>query len=98
MSEEAVRGVIRRLAEAGDRAAALATYERLQERLAAELGMAPSRATRELADAVRAGEAAPASPAAEPRPQRPPPGPLPLPAGLLRSPRSRLAGRAEELA
>ena len=42
-----------RLAAAGDRPAALAAYERLRERLQRELSMAPSRATRELAEGLR---------------------------------------------
>jgi DNA-binding SARP family transcriptional activator len=55
LSEERARALIRRLAAAGDRAAALGAYERLRERLRTELGIAPSAETRALAEAVRAG-------------------------------------------
>jgi RecA/RadA recombinase len=53
-----------RLTEAGDRPAALATYRALADRLRRELGVAPSPATRELAESIRAGSgpAAVASP------------------------------------
>jgi tetratricopeptide (TPR) repeat protein len=44
---------MRRLATAGDRAAALSTYELLRERLSRELAVATSPATRELADDLR---------------------------------------------
>src|SRR5689334_15379013 len=57
LSEERGRALVRRLAAAGDRAAALAAAERLRERLRADLGIAPSAETRALGDAVRAGEA-----------------------------------------
>jgi DNA-binding SARP family transcriptional activator/tetratricopeptide (TPR) repeat protein len=57
LSEEAHRALMTRQAEAGDRAAALLTYERLAERLRRELGVAPSSVTRELATALREDEA-----------------------------------------
>src|SRR4051794_30652767 len=57
LSEEAHRALIAGLAESGDRAAALAAYERLATRLRSELGMTPSAETRELAERVRAEEA-----------------------------------------
>jgi DNA-binding SARP family transcriptional activator len=53
LSEETHRDLIRRLAASGDRAAALAAYERMRERLRQELGIAPSRATRSLVDSLR---------------------------------------------
>jgi DNA-binding SARP family transcriptional activator len=56
LSEEAHRDLMTRLAAAGDRAAALATYGRLAERLRTELRIAPSPATRELAESLRASE------------------------------------------
>ena len=56
LSEEAHRELMARLAATGDRAAALAAYNRLSDRLRTELRIAPSAATRELADAVRAGD------------------------------------------
>jgi predicted ATPase/class 3 adenylate cyclase len=59
LGEEPHRGLIRRLAAAGDRSAALSAYERLAERLRAELRTVPSAPTRELAEALRAGVAPP---------------------------------------
>ena len=55
LSEEAHRDLMTRLAAAGDRAAALAAYNRLAERLRTELRIAPSPATRELAESLRQG-------------------------------------------
>jgi DNA-binding SARP family transcriptional activator/tetratricopeptide (TPR) repeat protein len=76
LSEEAHRELIRRLTADGNRAAALTTYRRLADRFAAELGIVPSPATRELVEQIRAGETTPQpvapppsdSPPAEPRP------------------------------
>jgi DNA-binding SARP family transcriptional activator len=56
LAEEPQRELIRRLARAGDRTAALAAYDKLSYRLREQLETAPSAATRELADAVRLGE------------------------------------------
>ena len=53
LSEDGHRELIRRLAEAGDRPSALAAFAQLRTRLADELRVAPSAATRELVDAVR---------------------------------------------
>ena len=44
LSEDAARRLMRRLADAGDRAAAMAEYVRLETRLDRELPVAPSRA------------------------------------------------------
>ena len=52
-SEEAGRELMQGLADAGDRAGALAAYERLRDRLARELGVAPAGATRQLASDLR---------------------------------------------
>ncbi len=52
--EAAHRRLIARLAGSGDRSAAVLTYRALAERLRRELGVAPSAATRELAERVRA--------------------------------------------
>ena len=60
LAEEPQRDLMRRLAEAGDRAAAVRTYERLSQRLRDELRIAPSQATRELADTLRHAREAPA--------------------------------------
>jgi len=54
-SEEGARLVMRRLAESGDRPAALSVYDRLCERLRRELSIAPSSETRELARTLRVG-------------------------------------------
>ena len=53
LAEEPQRDLMRRLAGAGDRAAAMRTYERLSQRLRDELRIAPSQATRELAETLR---------------------------------------------
>lgn len=53
LAEVPHRDLMRRLAAHGDRAAAVATYERLRDRLTVELGIAPSPATRTLADNIR---------------------------------------------
>ena len=55
LAEEPHRELIRRLAASGDRAAALAAYEKLANRLREQLRTVPSPATRELAEAVRSG-------------------------------------------
>ena len=54
LAEEPQRELMRRLASAGERAAALAVYDRLCQRLR-DRGMTPSAATRELAAVLRAG-------------------------------------------
>jgi predicted ATPase/class 3 adenylate cyclase len=66
LAEEPQRHLMRRLAGAGDRATALRAYERLTGRLREELRIAPSRATRELADALRHADEA-----ASPEPDEP---------------------------
>jgi DNA-binding SARP family transcriptional activator/tetratricopeptide (TPR) repeat protein len=66
LAEDGQRDLIRRLAASGDRAAALATYAQLRERLARELRVAPSEPTRRLVQEIRAAE---------------PPPPLPGPLG-----------------
>ena len=57
LSEDAHRDLMRRQADAGDRAAALATYGRLAERLRSELRIAPAAITRELAESLRVAAA-----------------------------------------
>ena len=42
LDEDAARDLMRRLADAGDRAGALAAYDRLSDRLRGALGLAPS--------------------------------------------------------
>ncbi len=72
--EDAHRRLIERLDRAGDRAGAMRTYRGLAERLRRELGVAPSRQTRELVEQLRAGT--PAHPLAGVHPTMP--GSLPL--------------------
>ena len=80
--EQAHRRLIERLAGAGDRAGAIRTYRALAERLRRDLGVAPSRATRELIERLRT----------EPPPAEPSPPPAAVPRGLL-----PLVGRDAEL-
>jgi DNA-binding SARP family transcriptional activator len=53
LAEDAHRALIRRLAAAGDRAAALAAYASLRELLRRELGIEPSVQTQELVQEIR---------------------------------------------
>jgi DNA-binding SARP family transcriptional activator/tetratricopeptide (TPR) repeat protein len=62
LDEDAARDLMRRLAAAGDRPGALATYDRLSDRLRAALGLAASGETRRLAAAIREEGAADAEP------------------------------------
>ena len=74
LGEEAQRALIRRLGQAGDRAAALAAYNRYADRLRSELRIAPSPATRALVEELRSGggDTAPApEEAAAPAPAAP---------------------------
>ncbi|HLH13731.1 MAG TPA: AAA family ATPase, partial [Solirubrobacteraceae bacterium] len=68
--EQAHRRLMERLTDAGDRAAAIRTYAALAERLRRELGVPPSRLTRELAERLRAEAPAPNS-APRPAPKLP---------------------------
>jgi DNA-binding SARP family transcriptional activator len=78
LSEDVHRELIRLLAAAGDRASALAAFERLRERLAAQLKMAPSALTRELVDSIRRDAGAEPEAESEARPAaEPPPAALP---------------------
>jgi DNA-binding SARP family transcriptional activator len=77
LAEEAHRDLIRRLAGAGDRPAALTAAKALADRLRHELGVPPSPETRALVEDVRRGSGA----AAPVRPVRPPA----LPAALART-------------
>ena len=97
-AEEPQRELMRRLAASGDRAAAVRTYERLSHRLRDELRIAPSRATRELVEALREGTspeawgpspavASPAAPAADIA-LAPPPGEAPAPVTAIAPPPS----------
>ena len=54
LSEEAAQRLMRKLTEAGDRAAAMSEYVRLEHRLQRELSVAPSRQTRRLLAEIRA--------------------------------------------
>jgi DNA-binding SARP family transcriptional activator len=68
LAEEAHRDLIRRLARAGDRPAALTAAAALGDRLRRELGVPPSTETRTLVEEVRRGRVD----AATPEPSRPP--------------------------
>jgi DNA-binding SARP family transcriptional activator len=87
LSEDAHRELIRRLAAAGDRPSALAAYAQLRTRLADELHMAPSTATRELVDEIRR----------EDRPAGRAPSAAPLPAALGMRRDLPFIGRGETL-
>ena len=67
LSEEAAQRLMTLLADAGDRAAAMSVYVRLEDRLERELSVAPSRQTRRLLAEIRAGTAPPLGTAATPR-------------------------------
>ena len=83
-SEDALRALMRRLARAGDRPAAVAAYEAFRATLRRDLGMAPSTELRALVDELRSARRSPTA--------------LPIPAALARSEHAPLAGRREELA
>jgi class 3 adenylate cyclase len=61
LAEEPQRDLMRRLADAGDRAGAIRTYERLSQRLRDELRIAPSQPTHELAETLRHARPSPAA-------------------------------------
>jgi DNA-binding SARP family transcriptional activator/tetratricopeptide (TPR) repeat protein len=61
LDEGAHRRLMTRLAAAGDRGAALSTYEQLRERLRRDLSVAPAPATRQLAEDLRHEPLAPAT-------------------------------------
>jgi DNA-binding SARP family transcriptional activator/tetratricopeptide (TPR) repeat protein len=93
LDEDAARDLMRRLVAAGDRAGALAAYDRLSERLRTTLGLAPSAATRALAAGVRTPEPDPQPAGAATPPE--PPGDRAAARGLDGPP---LVGRDAELA
>ena len=109
LGEEASRELMRRLSATGNLAAAVQTFERLRERLAGELGIAPSPATRRLAfELAQAGEtpAAATEPPEQPRLRQAVAGGdttpgaearANLPPPLARSARSAFVGRDDEL-
>jgi tetratricopeptide (TPR) repeat protein len=77
LAEEVHRELIRRLARAGDRPAALSAAAALADRLRRELGVPPSPETRALVEEVRGGGVAAARPPAVAQPS--------LPAALART-------------
>jgi DNA-binding SARP family transcriptional activator/tetratricopeptide (TPR) repeat protein len=85
LAEEANRRLIERLAQAGDRAAALAAGQRFAERLRTTLAIPPSRETRALLDQLRRG-----APAVD--------APTPPPPVLARAHDTEFVGRGAELA
>lgn len=92
LSEELHRRLIRRLADAGDRSAALAAYERMRERLRKELRITPSPETRRLVERLR--EQDPAEPSGGAPAERRSPQ---LPGLLRRHRRSGFVDRVAEL-
>jgi DNA-binding SARP family transcriptional activator/tetratricopeptide (TPR) repeat protein len=95
LSEDVHRELIRLLAAAGDRAAALAAFERLRERLAAQLQIAPSAQTRELVESIRRDAGAEAT-EAEPAPAAAPEQAAePLPPALAPRRGPPFVGRAD---
>jgi DNA-binding SARP family transcriptional activator/tetratricopeptide (TPR) repeat protein len=80
LSDEAHRELIRRLAASGDRSAALTTYRRHADRVASELGIAPSPAMRELVEQVRAADTTPQRTSPAPSDSEPPEPPATPPA------------------
>lgn len=92
LSETTTRRLIRRLADAADRPAALAAYGRLEERLRRELRVAPSSETQELARSLRSGAGDGSGGEERAGPQ------LSLPAALRRPERSAFIGREAPLA
>lgn len=89
LAETAHRDLIRRLAAAGDPAAALASYQKLAKRLREQLHIVPSAATRELVETIRSGAAEPARMGAVG--QRPVSGP----AALVAPPATKYAQSAD---
>ena len=88
VSEDAARVLMRRLAESGDRAAAVASYEAFRGLLQRELGMAPSGETRALAELLRTERRGSVGGVST----------LPLPPALAHPAESPLVGRSEPLA
>ncbi len=93
LAEEAARGLIRALAAGGDRAAALTAYDGLRERMAREMRVVPSPATRALADELRGGAAVEAPGAAPALPG----GRRRLGDRLAEAARRSFVGRASEI-
>ena len=87
VSEDAARVLMRRLAESGDRAAAVAAYEAFRGVLQRELGMAPSGETRALVEQLRAERRAPDVDVRK----------LPLPHALAHGTQTPLIGRGGAL-
>jgi len=99
LSEEAGRELIRLLAAAGDRAAALASYDSLARRLRERLAVAPSAATREVVAAIGREDPGGGARQLGAAAARLAPGePLPLPPALARAEASPFVGRDAELA
>ena len=98
LAEDSHRALIARLARSGDRAGALATYDRLRERFRRELGISLSEETRAVIHEVRRGGDSPRSgrltrPGGDWRPG----DPFPLPPRLRRPAPTALVGRGREL-
>ena len=87
LSEEAARALIRRLARAGDRASAVASYRALRTGLRRDLGIEPSAETRTLVEEIESDVPRDAA-------LRPPPA---LPAALWRADFAPMVGRDDAL-
>jgi DNA-binding SARP family transcriptional activator len=108
LAEDAQRALIARLARSGDRAGALAAYDRLRERFRRELGISLSDETRTVIRELRRGDAPgrrPGEDAAGPAEDQSarsggdwrPGEPFPLPPRLRRRAPTALVGREREL-
>jgi DNA-binding SARP family transcriptional activator len=108
LAEEPQRALMRRLAAAGDRAAAIRSYERFSRRLRDELRIVPSQTTRDLVETLRSGTESTAPPpasavalSADPAPSAAPAGPatrrIALPPSLAIDDGTALVGRAAQL-
>ena len=98
LREAGHRALIRRLADAGERAQAMGAYRRCRDVMAAELGIPPSAETRALAEGLRSATAPPpAPPGAAPAPPTAPAPPAPPPRPPLRGREAELEALREAL-
>ncbi len=91
--EGLLRAQMRRLAQRGDRTAALAAYESFAQRLFQEYELEPDPQSRRLAEQIRGGQilaAGPVAPAAAAAPPQPPPAAPPQPSLVVPAPAGEL--------
>lgn len=96
LREDAVRCLMRHHAAQGEGALALRRFEDLRTKLEAELRATPDKATEDLAHRVRTRHAAPAGPAAVPRPDPAPSRPQPVRPSLAVLPFRNESGDPEQ--